>query len=92
MQIAPVNDILATTVIVTQIPDSVLLQQLSKAQDLQTLWMIVAIVLFVLIAVVVISFGIILGCTSAVKRKAKVTDFPKAVKMKINDDYMIVHQ
>ena len=83
-QIVPINDILATTVIVTQI--QVLFQQLSQAQDLQTLWMIVAIVLFVLTAIV-ISFSIILGCTCAVKRKAKLTPFPKAIKMIIIDDY-----
>ena len=88
-QIVTVRDVLTTTVTVTPNSDDDLVEQLSDAEDMQTLWMIVALVLLAVVIVLIVAFIIILACTH--QRKVKSTDLPKTVKMRVNHSYDGVH-
>ena len=84
-QIVTIRDVLTTTVTVTPNSDDDLVEQLSDAEDMQTLWMIVALVLLAVVIIMIIAFIIILACTH--RKKAKSIDLPKTVKMRVNHSY-----
>ena len=84
-QIVTIRDVITTTVTVTPNSDDDLVEQLSDAEDMQTLWMIVAIVLLAVVIVLIVTFIFILACTH--RKKVKSIELPKTVKMRVNDSY-----